>query len=146
MKPTFFVIVLFLIASGSVFGQEKSVDSGPIKGVVVRGGTPGSNLRVINMSGKYQITFNSTETLADGTPLFRTKIVTGQILQNNSKPVTDAIIEIRQVESDDIVKSVADAQGNFNIELKQDNTHYVWVNGQNILKIKIDTSTGNSTE
>lgn len=80
--------------------------------------------------------------MPDGTPLFRTKIITGQILQNDRKPVANAIIEIRQDESGDIGKGVADSQGNFKIELMQDTTRYVWVNGQNILKIKIDTKTG----
>lgn len=80
--------------------------------------------------------------MPDGTPLFRTKIITGQILQNDRKPVANATVEIRQDESGDIGKNNVDSQGNFTIELKQDTTHYVWINGQNILKIKIDTKTG----
>jgi hypothetical protein len=146
MKPGLFAILLFFIASDCLLGQEKSVDASPIKGVVVKGGKPGSDLRVINPFAKYQITFNSTESLTDGTPLFRTKTISGQILMNDSRPVTNARVEIRHNETGEINKGITNAQGNFKIEGVKDCLHTVSVNGQNILKIKIDTQTGSNVK
>jgi hypothetical protein len=146
MKPAIVLIMLFFFNSGSLFCQEKSVDGSPIRGVVVRGGRPGTNLRVINTIGKYQITFNSNDNLNDGTPLFRSTFISGQILRNDGSPLSETAVEIRHNETGVIDKGMTDSQGNFKIGGVKDCLHTVSVNGQNILKIKIDNSgTSNSS-
>ncbi len=146
MKPAIVLIMLILLSSGSIFSQEKSIEGSLIRGIIVRGGKPGVNLRVINAVGKYQLTFNSNENLNDGTPLFRSTVISGQILRNDGSPFPEATVEIRHNETGVIDKGTIDSQGNFKIGGVADCLHTVSVNGQNILKIKIDNSgTSNSS-